>query len=311
MEVTPDRKRWGYASRCWQKLRTWDRTVADFISGMAEGAKRPIADIALLLLHEEIYHTKHCTGLGATGNGTRDGSPVVGQNWDWAQQLYPWSSLVRSRTDSMPATLTYAYPGLWASAGINEHGLSLVWTGAGYFPRIRPRVGVPTYALIAGILGCRTCRDAIALIQRTPLAGCFIFFLGDAEGEVWLVEGLPGRIAAIPCDSVIGRANHYECAGVCRGARQEVPKPTLRANTRARRVRVVELLEEYQGQIDRSVVEAILTDHGVRPGLDICQHLVLGRPAVTIDSFYALPSKKEFWIARGTPCRHRYERHVP
>jgi hypothetical protein len=36
---------------------------------------------------------------------------VIGQNWDWAQSLYPWSSLVRLRTDSMPATLTYACPG--------------------------------------------------------------------------------------------------------------------------------------------------------------------------------------------------------
>jgi hypothetical protein len=80
----------------------------------------------LLLLHEEIVHVHNCTGIGATRKGTADGSALIGQNWDWSGSLYLWSSLLRLRSDSMPATLTYTYPGLWASGGMNEFGLSLV-----------------------------------------------------------------------------------------------------------------------------------------------------------------------------------------
>ena len=311
MEVAPNPHRLSYARRCWKRLSEWEPGIVEFIRGMAEGSRRPLEEIVLLLLHEEIVHTKNCTGFGATNRGTRDGSAIVGQNWDWAQVLYPWSSLLRLRTDTMPATLTYAYPGLWTSAGINEYGVSLVWTGAGYFPKIQPRAGIPTYVLIAGILASRNCREAITLLKRTPVAGCFIFLLADADGEVWLVEGMPGSIALVQCQDVISRANHYECADICSRARQRVPPASMKANTRSRRNRMVELLEAHKGRLDGKRAQTLLCDHGVQPGLNICQHPVPGRTGLTIDSFYALPSRKEFWIARGSPCRHQYKRYQP
>lgn len=308
-EVPPDRTRMRYASQCWKILKGWKRPVVEFIHGMAQGCGRPIEEVTLLLLHEEIVHTKPCTGFGAMGDATRDGAPIIGQNWDWRPSLYPWSSLIRLATDSMPRTLTYAYPGLWASAGMNEHGMSLVWTGAGYLPKIRPRPGLPTYALIAGILACRTCREAIMLMDQTSIAGCFIFFLADAEGEVWVVEGLPGRIQPVQCQSAIGRANHYGCPESCEKSRQKLPRPTPIRNTASRGRRMAELLRQHRGRLDGALAQAILSDHGPRIGLSICQHPVPGRPSFTLDSFYALPAKKEFWIARGLPCRHEYACH--
>ncbi len=73
---------------------------------------------------------------------------------------------------------------------------------------------------------------------------------------------------------------------------------------------MAKLVQEYRGRIDGKVVQRLLTDHGVKPGLDICQHPVPGRHTLTIDSMYAVPSKREFWIARGTPCRHQYARYT-
>ena len=311
LEVPPNPRRLAYARRCWKRLSEWEPSIVEFVRGMSEGSRRPMEEMVLLLSHEEIVHTKNCTGFGATNRGTKDGSAIIGQNWDWAQSLYPWSSLLRLRTDTMPATLTYAYPGLWAAAGINEYGLSLVWTGAGYFPKIQPRVGIPTYPLIAGLLACRDCQEAITLLRRTPIAGCFIFFLADAGGEVWLVEGMPGSLELVQCQDVISRANHYECKDTCSSASQRVPSASLKANTRSRRNRMVELLEARKGRLDGKQAQTILCDHGVGPGFDICQHPVPGRTGLTIDSFYVLPSKKEFWIARGSPCRHQYSRYQP
>ena len=309
METAPDPRRLRYASRCWEKLGNWQRPVVEFVRGMAEGSGLSMEETTLLLLHEEIVHTKPCTAIGATGPATRDGSAIIGQNWDWNSDKYPWPSLLRLRTDAMPATFTYAYPGLWASAGINEYGLSLVWTGAGYLPKVRPIVGVPTYALIAGILACRTCREAISLMRRTLNAGSFIFFLADAGGEVWVLEGVPGHFEAVQCRDVITRANHYECAAICHKAKQAVPTSTRKANTRNRANRIAALTKKYRGRIDRKVVESILCDHFPRFGLSICQHPMPGRLGLTIDSFYAVPSKREFWIARGHPCRHQYQRY--
>lgn len=308
-EVPPDRKRLEYARRCWERLRSWEKPVVEFVRGMSDGSGLNLAETTLLLLHEEIVHMKNCTAFGATGSGTKDRSPVIGQNWDWSTTLYPWSGLLKLRTDSAPATLTYTYPGLWACAGINEHGLSLVWTSSGYLPKINPVVGIPTYALIAGIFGCSNCRAAIALLERTAIAGCFIFFLADARGEVWVVEGFPGHVHTEQCEDVISRANHYQCRSACQATNQRVPKASIKNNTRSRAGRMTELLHQHRGRIIAKTAEALLCDHGVKPGLDICQHTIPGKQTMTLDSFYALPAKREFRIARGLPCRHEYRKY--
>ena len=209
----------------------------------------------------------------------------------------------------MPRTITYAYPGLWASAGLNEHGLGLVWTGSGYRPKVKPVVGVPTYALIAGILACRDCREAFTLLDRTPRAGSFIFFIADAKNEVWVIEGLPDRIEKVRCTGVVSRANHYECGRMCAAAKQVLPPARPGANSRARGERMAELTAKYNGRIDAQAVEKMLTDHGRGPGLNICVHPQGARRGMTLDSFYVLPARREFHISRGLPCRHAYAKY--
>jgi hypothetical protein len=308
-QVPSNPKRREFARHCWDRLSRWDRPVVEFIRGMAQGSGLSLAEVTLLTLHEEIGRIKSCTAFGATGPGTRDGQPIIGQNWDWSSGLYPWSCLLRIQSDAMPSTLTYAYPGLWTATGMNEHGLSLVWTSSGMYPSTPPIVGIPTYVLIAGILTCRNCQEAIALLRRTVNAGCFIFFLADASGEVWVIEGFPGTFEAARCKAVISRGNHYECRRSRQSTHQRVPRATVKRNTGARAKRMAELVRQYRGRIDAAVAQKILCDHGVRPGMTICQHSMPERSGMTLDSFYLLPARREFWIARGFPCCHPYERH--
>jgi hypothetical protein len=308
-QVQPDWLRLAYADRCGKVLEEWEKPIFEFVQGMSDGTGLSLQEMVLLLLHEEVVHVHNCTGIGATGKGTVDGAAVIGQNWDWDSSLYLWSSLVRLHTDSMPATLTYAYPGLWASAGMNEHGLSLVWPGTGYFPTVPPDVGVPTYALIAGVLTRRTCREAITLLQNTRNAGSFMFFLADATGEVWVAEGLPGRINPIQCVDWIARANHFESEEMCRLSKQEVP-PKLNANSHSRATRMAALAKDHCGHITGELVGSFLSDHGVAPGLNICQHPSRLGEGFSLDSFYFLPSKREMWFARGLPCRHIHQKYT-
>jgi hypothetical protein len=308
--IQPDPERLVYARKCGEALHAWDAGVTDFAVGMAESTGRTFEEVVLLLLTEEIGHTKYCTAFGATAAGTSDGAPVIAQNWDGLSELYPWAHLTRYLCEGAPAALFYSYPGLWACTGVNEYGLGLLWTSTGIYPAIRPVVGVPTYALIAGLLAQKTCRNALHLLERTTFAGCFNFFMADETGEVWVVEGMPGNFEAVPCVDVISRANHYECRSLCEISGQTVPEAGLSANTAPRSQRVKELLEQNRGRVGPSVIEAILTDHGVKPGWDICQHPVPKRDRLTLDSMYILPQKREFWIARGSPCRRSYTRYT-
>jgi isopenicillin-N N-acyltransferase-like protein len=308
-QVPPNARRLRFAGRCWAELEHWKPPIAEFVRGMAAGSGLSLPEVTLLLLHEEIGHSKLCTAFAATGAGTRDGKPIIGQNWDWSSTLYPWSCLVRLATDAMPSTLTYAYPGLWTAAGMNEHGLSLVWTSSGSFPKLPPRVGIPTYALIAGIFACEDCQSALAMLRASPIAGCFIFFIADARGEAWGVEGFSGQFEAEQCADVISRANHYECERSCRLTHQKLPRTSRKMNSRARANRMAEMLRERNGRIDEKAAEALLRDHSVGPGLNICQHPAGKRKGMTLDSFYLLPARKEMRIARGLPCRHEYRRY--
>ncbi len=300
-----------YARECWQVLRRWERPVVEFLLGVAVGSRLPPPELMALQLFEEYGHMRHCTAMGATGSATRDGSAIIAQSWDDdTPMLYPAVSLLRLRTDATPATLTYALPGRWAAAGINEHGLAVVWTSSGVRPSlVEPRVGVPTYTLVAGILTCRDCAAAVALVRRTRNAGCFIFLLADATGEVWGLEGMPGRVEAIQCRDLITRSNHYQCRAMRCAAKQRLPsRSTFAYNSQPRAARIAALTGRFRGHIDGPVIESIYRDHQPKQGLCICLHGDPG-PYLTVDSFYAVPAKREFFIARGYVCRHAFTRH--
>jgi len=308
MEMKPDAKRLRYAARCWEVLRRWEQPVVEFIRGMAKGTGLSVQELTLLLLHEERGRAKACTAVGATGAATRDGRAIIGQNWDWNARLYPWSGLARIRSNAMPSVISYGYPGLWAGAGINESGMALVWTSATCLPKVKAIDGIPTYALIAGILGCRNCPEALALLRRTANAGCFIFILADTAGEVWVVEGLPGRTIPIPCREAIARANHYESAAARQLSQIRGPFSGQACGSASRAKRMTALTRRYFGKIDGPAIERFLCDEVGRPGQTICQRTMCN---MTIDSLYALPAKRELRVARGLPTRHEFISYHP
>ena len=308
MAVAPDPKRLRYAARCWEVLKDWEPAVVDFVRGMAEGAGLTRAEATLLILHEEVEHLKHCTAVGATGAATRDGKPIIGQNWDWLSHLYAWSHLTRVAVRGQPKVLAYSFPGLWTGAGINEHGMSFVWTTGGAWPTVRPRVGIPSYALIAAILARKTCAEAIAMLRRTKNAGAFLFMIADATGEVWVVEGFPHTIEAVRCRDVLVRATYYETERMRRLSKQDVAGKIM--NTKYRGARMERMARAAIGNIDGPAVQRFLRDE-----TNHTRHSICCRPKgdfrwATLDSFYCLPEKREFWIARGQPDRHVFKKYT-
>jgi predicted choloylglycine hydrolase len=301
-EVTPTRKRLAYARRCWRHVEESAPTSAAFMRGAAGAARLGLEHVALLALHEEIVHQPHCTALAATGE-TTGGPTLVGQNWDWAPQLYPWAGLLWIAMTGSPWLITYHYPGLWACAGINDAGLALMWTGGGYFPRVRPVVGLPTYVLIAELLRLRTVDDALGYLGRIKHAGCFIFFLGDATGATAVVEAVPGKCAIDRGGSALCRANHYADPKVLAAGKQVKPHRAS-SSTLQREERMGTLVKKYEGRLNRAAVQAILTDRtGAWPWL---HQFPGGRQAdtldgMTIDSLLAICQDRTLLTCRGGP----------
>jgi hypothetical protein len=293
--IGPDIRKLRYARRCWEHLRRETPVSAQFIQGVAHASGLGLDRTVLLALHEELAHeipkpTPHCTALVATGPATRGGQTIVAQNWDWTPAMYPWAGLVRFSIQGSPRVLTYHYPGLWNCCGINSHGLALMWTSAGVFPKVPPRVGVPTYAVIAEILRLATVSAALALVDRVRYAGPFMFFLGDAGGNTAVVEAIPGYKIVDRSGDALYRANYFLCPDMIRRSRQSEPRlgvdhDALRMQGMRRQI------AQYRGRISVPVVKTMLShpdvfsDNGTR--------------MATLDRFVAVCQERALWTCRG------------
>jgi predicted choloylglycine hydrolase len=301
-EVGPDRTRSKYAERCWKYVKRDAPTSAEFLEGMAVGSRLSLSHLVLLTLHEEIAHLPHCTAFLATGSATRGRKSINAQNWDWAPSLFGWPGLLKLKIKGACETLTYHYPGLWASAGINLSGLTFMWTGGGYYPQLRPRVGIPTYVLIAEILRHKTVDEVIGYLKSIKHAGSFLFFLTDAQGAAAVVEGTPGRLAIEPTDRYITRANHYVCPDIVRCSRQKLPR-SRKYTTAQRAGRMEELVRQSEGSITVTTAKKVLTDrHGKWPWLHQYpsggDHQISLR-SMTIDSLIAVSQDRVLHTCRG------------
>jgi len=296
-----------FAAKCWPHLQEAFPAIAEFCTGLAAGADLTIPQLMLLLLHEEIVHKEHCSIIGVSQNAARDGRSVIAQNWDWPATVYCWPRVVRMRGESLPATLTYAFPGLWACAGVNEDGLAIGWSGAGYWPSVQALPGIPTYALIAGLLTAPDVSSALELLKLGRHAGCFIFFLADRTGEVALVEGWPKNIAVARHQDVPLRTNHYLMPEAIAATHQYDPF-SIKDSTTAPRLEALRALVAREERMSGDAAKSVLCHPNIRAAYKL-EEAQGGYNSMTVDSFCIDPAAAELWVARGLPDRHTFVRY--
>ena len=289
-EIEPSSSRLKYARNCWQCIEKDAAVSAAFIRGMSEATTIDTEHLTLLLLHEELvqqsqFAVPHCTAFAIRRNVMTDYT-IVAQNWDWEPSSYPWPGLLKMRMRGSAATLTYHYPGLWSACGINEHGLSLMWTG-GYNIPVKIAIGIPTYVLIAEILQLHTVNEAIKYINAVNTAGAFIFLLGDAMGDTCVIEATPESRITQKSTSPLCRANHFV---YCLGKKCEGWESTMN---------IQESVKLYDGLKKTLKQTSTMT---IRKAKNI-----LTRPPLfhktdeskTIDSLIAVCEYRALWTRRG------------
>jgi isopenicillin-N N-acyltransferase-like protein len=285
-----------YADQCGKAIREYSPEIADELDGLAAGAGLRQEEAVLITLHEELWHrgvlphVEHCTAIAVGPPDTNDGHAYVGQNWDWMQSVYGLSSMLLWKRPEGASVLAYSYPGLWAGAGLNSAGIALCWTSAQGLEIPGPRVGIPSYVLIAQMLYQESLSAAIEEARRAKNAGWFTFVLADGEGQLANVEGSPEELAV--------ELNRGHLARVYYGSRQmtRTPEPkTIERHPQCRRM--LDLLEGSRGRLDRARLQGFFGDHEST----ICKHYG------TLDSMLFDTTARQAHVSRGPGCSGRWQ----
>jgi isopenicillin-N N-acyltransferase-like protein len=286
-----------YAGACGQEIARYSPTIMDELEGMAESSGLALEEIILITLHEELYHKglippiEHCTAMAAGPPDTSDGNTYVGQNWDWMESVYGLSSVLHWKRPEGPSVLTYAFPGLWAGAGLNSAGIALTWTSAEGLGVKGPAVGVPAYVLIPHLLYQDSLKAVIAEARRAKQAGWFTFVLADGKGELLNVEASPDKLVVEP-----GRGH---MARVYCGSREMTGTPQGQpVKVHPQCARMYELLGGGKGKLDRVTLQGFFGDHKST----ICKH------NGTLDSMLFNCTTREALVSRGPGCSGRWKR---
>jgi hypothetical protein len=285
-----------YAAACGKATREICPIVAEEIEGIAEGAGRSYEEIILIHAHEELYHRSklpeakhgHCTAVAVSPTDSGDGHTYVGQTWDWMTRLAGVSSVTEWQRDEAPSAIAYGYPGMPIGAGLNSQGIALCWTSGGLAKsgKASPRIGVPSYALIAHLLAQKDIESVIREAQRDKHSGWFTFVMADANGNLVNIEGSPEGVEIERSSSHIGRADY----GI---PKMIVAKPGQPRKMHARCEQMNKLLDQSAGKNDRKMLERYFTER---------EHGILGWKSATnksIDVMIFDTTERKAYLSRG------------
>jgi hypothetical protein len=158
-----------------------------------------------------------------------------------------------------------------------------VWTSAG---KGSPRVGIPSYVLIAQMLYRDSLKGALEEARRAKQAGYFTFVLGDADGNLANVEGSPKELAI--------EAGRLRMTRVGYGSRKMTNTPEGKpVVTHARCGRVHQLLDRRKGPPSVETMQHVFADDQV------------GKVALDVMVFNT--TRREAHLSRGPGDRIRWQ----
>jgi isopenicillin-N N-acyltransferase-like protein len=295
-----------YAGQCTKAIKEYAPAILDEMEGIAEGSGLRLEDIVNISLHEEIGKgalpkIEHCTALAAGPPDTNDGNTYVGQNWDWMASVFGLSQMLLWKRPEGPSLLAYSYPGLWVGAGLNSAGIAFCWTWGEKLGIKAPRVGIPSYVLIAQMLYQDTLKAALEEARRARHAGWFCFVLADGKGQLANVDGTPEKLVIDTPKGNTARAS-YACKEILGDVKML-----------GQCSRMVDLLAEKKGKLDRVQLQSLFGDHkemtkanGEWDGL-ICKHPGFKKGGFTVDSMLFNCTTKEALVSRGPGCSGRWK----
>ena len=271
------------------------------LDGMSRGSGIPISRLLILQARAEVMRANarpqpECTTFAIAGRRT-GGVTLIGQNVDLVPFVADFGVVIRQMPRGYPTTLLYTSAGLLGHNGVNEAGVGV--TGNNLDDPAGWGEGLPRYLLTRLALREETAEAAREAVLKPPRAASRNLLVADERGTLLDVEALRSEAAVIQgADDLLVHANHLE-APEFKG--HETPSE----NSRRRRERLEELLQEAKPPVTLADVQRFYRDHEQAPH-SLCAHPFPGRNLETVASVIGDLTHRELHATRGAPCRAPY-----
>lgn len=240
------------AARVRELIGDFEPAYATEIEAIAEGAGLAAWQVYCLNARTEILNAAvgECTALYFAQ------ARVLGQTWDWLQELEDLCVVTTSERPDGHRILAFAEPGMLAKIGMNGAGLGVCLN---FLVAPHALDGVPVHVLVRAILDAPDIDAARAVIARSGHGKASNFLLGDAMGRGISIE-FAGDVRAelAPQAGVLAHTNH--CVSAALADRTYViptsPERLARAGARAAAVAAQSVAS----------MQALLGDTGEGPG---------------------------------------------
>ncbi|MFC1981477.1 C45 family autoproteolytic acyltransferase/hydrolase [Chloroflexota bacterium] len=293
--------------------KTYHPDAIEFMKGIAEGADIPYIDV--LCLNNATENIITCSAWGASGKSTLNGEPIIAMNADEEPMVQKYETFLDINPDKGYRYKVTALSG-WVgyNHGMNEKGLAfagtLLWTKPAEEKGTRP----PMLVLMKVLNTCSSVEQVKEFFESVPNHALgTVFYIADSE-KFMRVECTPEkRVYEIVENGSLGTTNILMSEELQKYDGIPLLKQTLNAENR--RKRMIELLDKYEGKIDKDIMYLIASDHGEK-GTDtymksMCQHPKgLRYNFKTLVSFIAQPKEKCFLIYEGNPCENKVKKYT-
>ena len=267
--------------------------------GIAEGADVAFETIFLSMceeLWEKAAWRGGCTDMAARGSATLDGSTLIAHTNDLLPQSEEGLVILQIQAEDEPEILAVSPGGVGISAGFNAAGISLTGNQLDNND-IHP--GVPRLLVVRAILASRFLSEAMDHCLLPQRASSYNNVIGDANGEVYSMEGSATDCQPIYIEGdILAHSNHY-LSPEMRGF--EADRDSI-GNSVIRYHRAMRLLHEHYGKLSPEVFQMLLADHAGYP-TSICKH---GLETVTVFSVIIQLERRRAWIGKGQPCQSTF-----
>ncbi len=158
------------------KISEFNNAYCEEIEAIAEGAEVNPLWIYALNSRTEILTMvlNECTAAYFRG------SSILGQTWDWAEELEDLAVLMKIRYPNNHSILMMTEPGIIGKIGFNSYGVGVCLN----FLSLREKLdGVPVHIILRAILDSKSIHDALSIIRPFKRGKASNILIGDNQGN--------------------------------------------------------------------------------------------------------------------------------